>query len=123
MAVARQEHGVTLELGPYQVARLARYLAMYRAYAWREMPPSPERNQVLRLAQGVQGRVVARREETQGVLRLEMNEEEQQAMRRVLVTLTQVMQAAFPSPERQQTLSELAAFGALLARRGCPART
>jgi hypothetical protein len=109
---------MTLELGPYQAMQLARYLEEYRAYAWRELAPSPERNQALRVAQSIQGRVAAWRGETQRTLLLEMSEEEQQTTRQVLVTLTRVAQLAFPSPQRQHTLSELAAFRLLLARCG-----
>ena len=109
---------MTLALGPYQAVRLARYLAAYRAYAWREVPPSPQRNQALRAAQGMQGRVVAWRGEEQQTLLLSLSEEEKQVMSLVLATLTQAPQVAFPPPERAYALNEIAAFRLLLAQRG-----
>ncbi len=107
---------MTLALGSYQAARLARYLAAYRAYAWRKVPPSPQRNQALRAAQGMQGRVVAWRGEEHKTLLLSLSEREKQAMSLVLTTLTQAPQIAFSPVERAYALNEIAAFRLLLAQ-------
>ncbi len=111
------EREVTLTLGPYQATRLARFVAVYRAYAWREVPPSPQRNQTLRAAQAVQGRVVAWRAEEQKTLLLCLNEREKQALELVLAALIQASQIVFPAPEREHALNELTAFRLLLAQR------
>lgn len=44
-----------LALDPSQADQLSRWCARYRSYAWHHLEPTPERNQVMKVAQAVRG--------------------------------------------------------------------
>jgi hypothetical protein len=107
----------TLTLSASQVAQLVECCAAYRAYAWRELPPSAERNQTMKAVQAVQGRLSAWRDAvaTEPLL-LSLQEEEKQALRQMTLLLMQVAGAQAPSGKRTQMLGELASLRQALER-------
>jgi hypothetical protein len=107
----------TLALSASQAAQLAECCAAYRAYAWRELPPSAERNQTMKAVQAVQGRLSAwRAAVATEPLRLAVSEEEKQALRQMTLLLMQVAGAQAPSEKRTQMLGELAGLRQVLER-------
>jgi hypothetical protein len=112
---------LTLSLSAAQAAQLCSYCAAYRAHAWRELAPTAERNQTMRAAQAVQGRLAAwsieRRTEP---LLLSVTGEEQQALRHVVGVLMQVSGPGMSSEARVQALGELAICLQLLGRTARP---
>ena len=108
--------GYTLTLSQSQVEQLAQACAAYRSYAWQMLVPTQERNQTMREAQALQGRLAELRalDAEQCVLRL--SGEQRQALRVVLTTLIQVYGAEPAIPERIQGLGALAALRAALER-------
>ena len=108
----------TWALSTAQAMHLANACATYRAYAWHSVPPSPERNQTMKMAQAVQGRLLEAQAagKNEGVW-LTMSEEEWQAMRQVVSTLIQRMGTQPSSEPRNRLLGELAGLRLLLERR------
>jgi hypothetical protein len=106
---------LTLSLSAAQVAQLCGYCAAYRVYAWRELAPTAERNQVMRVAQAVQGKLAAWSIErgTEPLL-LAVTGEERQALRHIVCVLMQVHGTDLSSKERAQVLGELASYFKLL---------
>jgi len=111
---------LTLHLDASQAAQLAGACAAYRAFAWQHVPPSPERNQLLKAAQAVQGRLCALPARSGHLLQLMMSEEERQALRRIILTLMHLQGAAAPREERIHTLGNLASLRMLIERIGRP---
>jgi hypothetical protein len=112
---------LTLSLSAAQAAQLCGYCAAYRAHAWRELSPTSERNQTMRAAQAIQGKLSAwsieRRTEP---LLLSVTTEEQQALRHVVCVLIHVHGMDLPSEARAQVLGALAASFKMLGRTARP---
>lgn len=108
--------GHMLSLSQPQAEQLAHACAAYRSYAWQMLAPTPERNQTMRVAQAMQGRLAEMRTLGAEQCVLRISEEERQALRTVISTLIQVYGAEPPTPERTQLLGVLAALRALLER-------
>jgi hypothetical protein len=113
---------ITLRLTLAQRTRLGEACAAYRSYAWQALPPTPERNQTLKGVQAVQGRLAAMQDQTQEAAEMHMDEQEREALRRMLRALMQAWGADVPSPQRTQRLAELAQVRLLIERRGRQAR-
>ena len=109
---------LTLHLNASQAAQLAGACAAYRAFAWQQMPPSPERTQLRKAAQAVQGRISALPARNSDALRLTMSEEERQALRQIIRALMYLQGAAAPCEERIHTLGNLAGLRMLIERAG-----
>ena len=102
---------LTLSLSAAQAAQLSGYCAAYRAHAWRELAPTAERNQVMKVAQAVQGRLAAwSTEKRTEPLLLAVTGEEKQALRHIVCVLMQAHGTDLPSEERAQVLGELASY-------------
>ncbi len=109
---------LTLHLNASQAAQLAGACAAYRAFAWQQLPPSPERNQLLKAAQAVQGRISAPPARNSDMLLLMISEEERQALRQIIRALMYLQGAAAPCEERIHTLGNLAGLRMLIERAG-----
>ncbi len=105
---------LTLSLGQAQTEQLADICAAYRAYAWRMLEPTTERNQTMRAIQAVQGRLSQARAEGSETLDLTLCAEEKQALRHVMCVLMQARGAEPASEERNQALGELAVLRVVL---------
>lgn len=105
-----------IHLPRQQAEQLAAYCPLYRAYIWRTIPPSPERNQILRAIQTHQGRLVAFKEQEEAEILLQMTTEESCALRQMLTTLLALYGAEPPSHQRTHALEELAILRALVER-------
>lgn len=111
---------LTLHLNASQAAQLAGTCAAYRAFAWQHLPPSPARNQLLKAAQAVQGRISALPARQSDALQLTISEEERQALRQIIRALMYLQGAAVPCEERVHTLGNLASLRRLIERAGRP---
>ncbi len=103
----------TLILSQSQAEQLFHVCAAYRSYAWQTLPPTPERNHLMRAAQAVQGRLAETRACCAESLLFALTEEERQALRVVMRTLMQVYGAETPAVGRNRLLGELAALRVL----------
>ena len=108
--------GHMLSLSQSQTEQLAHACAAYRSYAWQMLAPTPERNQTMRVAQAMQGRLAEMRALGAEQCVLCISGEERQALRTVVSTLIQIYGGEPPTPERIQLLGALAALRALLER-------
>jgi hypothetical protein len=105
-----------LQLGRQQADQFVAQCAAYRRHAWRCLPPSPERNQTLRAAQAVEGRLSSLRTQGEETIVLSITQEEGYALRQMMTALLQVYGAEPPSERRTQALGDLAALRVLLER-------
>jgi hypothetical protein len=101
-------------LSQQQVSQLLASCTLYRSHIWRTLPPSPERNQVLRLIQSVQGRLMAGQEQTRGEFTLVINQEEGRALRQMLTTVLAIYGQEPASQQRTQRLGDVAGLRLLL---------
>jgi hypothetical protein len=103
-----------LRLSQQQVSQLLASCTSYRSHIWRTIPPSPERNQVLRVIQSLQGRLVAGQEQAVGELSLVISQEEGRALRQMLTTMLTLYGQESASHQRTQRLGEVASLRLLL---------
>lgn len=103
-----------LRLNQQQVSQLLTFCALYRSHIWRTVQPSPERNQVLRVVQSLQGRLLAGQEQTGGELSLVLNQEEGRTLRQMLTTMLTLYGQEPSSQQRTQRLGEVAGLRLLL---------
>jgi hypothetical protein len=99
-----------------QVAQLIGYCTVYRAYLWQSCQPTPERNQVLRNTQALQGKLEKAQEQAATEIALSFTGEERQTIRQLLSSLIQYYANSRPSEARTQQLAELSSFRATLER-------
>lgn len=99
-----------------QADQLCRWCASYRAYAWQHLEPTPERNQTMKVAQAVQGRLTALQTGDAEALCLVVSEDEKQVLRQLISTLMQLSGAETASEERNRALGELASLRTLIER-------
>jgi hypothetical protein len=105
-----------LLLNPTQAAQLSQVCVAYRSYAWQALSPSAERNQTMRAAQAIQGRVSELRAAGKEPLSFAMTEEERQAVRSMVSTLMQAYAAEPATVERNRLLGNLVLVRTLLER-------
>lgn len=105
-----------LRLSREQAEQLATYCSLYRAYMWRTMSPSPERNQTLRAIQSLQGRLMACKGQERERVTVLVTTEEGNGLRQMLTKLLELYRTELPSSERTQVLGELAALRGLVER-------
>lgn len=99
-----------LSLDPSQADQLSWWCARYRSYAWQHLEPTPERNQVMKVAQAVQGRISALRSGGAEARWLMISADEKQALRHLISTLIQASGAEAASEDRNRVLGELASL-------------
>lgn len=110
-----QTHPV-LRLKRQQFTQLATYCTAYRAYLWRCLLPSPQRNQALRSIQRLQARLDQMREQEQAEFVCFLNAEEGTTLKQLCLVLMQQYGGASPSDQRNQALGELASLRVLIER-------
>jgi hypothetical protein len=103
-----------LRLSQQQVSQLLASCTLYRSHIWRTLPPSPERNQLLRMIQSVQGRLLAGQEQAIGEFTLVINQEEGRALRQMLTTALALYGQEPPSQQRTQCLGDVAGLRLML---------
>jgi hypothetical protein len=99
-----------------QLAHLLTFCGNYRASLWQVVPPSPERNQTLRVIQVLLGRMERTRELGLAEVDLCLNAEESQVVRQLLWALMQQCRAEEPGEARNQRLAELVMLRLLVER-------
>lgn len=103
-----------LRLSQQQVSQLMASCTLYRSHIWRTIPPSPERNQLLRVIQSIQGRLMACQEQIVGECALAINQEEGRALRQMLTAALALYGQEPASLQRTQRLGEVAGLRLLL---------
>ena len=96
-----------------QAQRLQGYLYTYRHYAFTSLLPSPERNMILRVLQGLRGKLIEAMEQaipTPARLSLLLSKEERITLRSAVTELVSLYNRQAESAERIATLSDLAAL-------------
>ncbi len=96
-----------LRLTQQQLAQLIAHCAVYRSYLWQHVMPTPERNQVLREIQALQGRFEKSYEQGQAEIDLPLIEGEKGTIKQMFTGVTQFYGAAPSSEQRTQQLTEL----------------
>ncbi|HEU5377433.1 MAG TPA: hypothetical protein VFV38_18580 [Ktedonobacteraceae bacterium] len=105
-----------LRLNPAQVTQLIGYCTAYRSFLWQHAMPTPERNQMIRSLQALQGRLERAQEQGQVEITLPITAEEKHTLQQLLSGLIQMYGSAFPSEQRNQALGEIAAWRLALQR-------
>jgi hypothetical protein len=105
-----------LHLNPSQIAQLIGFCTAYRSSLWRSVMPTPERNQVIRCVQALQGRLEKAQEQGQTNVVLTLSGEERMALQQLLLVLMQQCSQEPPSAERTQKLGELGSLRVLVER-------
>lgn len=103
-----------LRLSQQQVSQLLASCTLYRAHIWRTVPPTPERNQLLRVIQSLQGRLMVGQEQMVGEFSLVITPEEGRALRQMLTTVLSLYGQEPASQQRTQRLGEVAGLRLLL---------
>lgn len=114
--------GRILTLSRAQAEQLIQACAAFRSHAWHTLPPSPERNQAMRAAQAVQGRLAEQRAGADPLC-FALTEKERQALRVVMLILIQAYGTHTPSEDRDRVLGKLYALRVMIERRGHQATT
>jgi hypothetical protein len=101
------ETAPVLRLNPAHVAQLIGYCTAYRSYLWQSTMPTPERNQMIRGLQMLQGRLEKAQEQVQAGINLPVTTEEKHTLTQLLGGLVQCCCNAPPSEQRNQALGEI----------------
>lgn len=101
------ETAPVLRLNPAQAAQLIGYCTEYRSSLWQSAMPTPERNQMIRSLQALQGRLEKAQEQAQAGITLPVTAEEKRTLQQLFSGLVQCYGHALPSEQRNQALAEL----------------
>jgi hypothetical protein len=93
-----------------QAARLQAYMKIYRQHAFDTRLPTTERNNLLRLTQSVQGKLIQLQSLRDESLPLVLTQEEKTALKTVITELLNLYAQQPSSKERIKTLGDLAAL-------------
>ncbi|HEU5378685.1 MAG TPA: hypothetical protein VFV38_24960 [Ktedonobacteraceae bacterium] len=105
-----------LRLSLAQVTQLIGYCTAYRSFLWQSAMPTPERNQMIRSLQALQGRLEQAQEQGQVEIALSITAEEKHTLQQLLSGLIQMYGSAFPSEQRNQALAGVTAWRLALQR-------
>ncbi|HEU5383352.1 MAG TPA: hypothetical protein VFV38_48750 [Ktedonobacteraceae bacterium] len=105
-----------LRLNLVQVAQLVGYCTEYRSFLWQHAMPTPERNQMIRSLQALQGRLEKAQEQGQAEIALPITAEEKHTLQQLLSGLIQVYGRACSSEQRNQALAAITAWRLALQR-------
>jgi hypothetical protein len=108
----------TLRLHALQVAQLTRYCTLYRSYLWQCVLPTPERNQMVRRLQVIQGRLEKVQEQGATEINLPLTAEEKATLQQLFRGLTQCTASEPPSEQRTRKLTELTTLRMHIERLG-----
>lgn len=101
------ETSPVLCLNPAQVVQLVGYCTAYRSYLWQSSLPTPERNQMIRNVQALQGKLEKAQEQAQAGIILSVTTEEKHTLKQLLSGLIQLYGNTPPSEQRNQALGEV----------------
>lgn len=96
-----------LRLHTEQLAQLIGYCTEYRSSLWQYAMPTPERNQMIRSLQALQGRLEKAQEQAQAGIVLLVTTEEKYTLKQLFRGLIQYYSSARPSEQRSRALGEL----------------
>ena len=99
-----------------QSQRLVRYIQTYRRYAWEYQPPSRERNELMRLLQTIQGKLMSSIDLRNEYIWLPLAVEETAALQAMVSDLFVLYGMEPASDERNQTIADLALLKTSLKR-------
>lgn len=105
-----------LRLGSHHLAQLSATCTVYRSYVWQHVMPSPERNQVVRHVQALQGRLKKALTQEPAETALSLTEEEVCTLKHLFFGVTQYYAATPASERRIQQLAEVTALRVLVER-------
>ncbi|HEU5377871.1 MAG TPA: hypothetical protein VFV38_20800 [Ktedonobacteraceae bacterium] len=105
-----------LRLNQQQVTQLMTHLVAYRSYLWQAVLPTPERNQMIRTIQALQGRLEPLQAQGQVQGAITVSREEGSTLKQVLGELMKHYGAAASPARPNQTLSEIAGLHLLVER-------
>lgn len=91
-----------------QASRLQAYLQIYRRMTFASLLPSIERNQTLRLLQGMQGKLIGIVDQKTASLQLILTIEEMTTLKIIIRELLTLYATQPGGPERNATLADLA---------------
>jgi hypothetical protein len=105
-----------LRLNGQHVTQLMTHLASYRSYLWQAVLPTPERNQMIRTIQAVQGRLEPLQASGQEYVALVLSKEEGATLKHILGELMRYYAASAARDRENPALSELAGLHLLVER-------
>ncbi|GHO60383.1 hypothetical protein KSB_88580 [Ktedonobacter robiniae] len=103
-------------LGREQAERLLRYMQDFRRSVLTSMPPTHERNTMLRLVQALQGRLLAQIDLGQAQIRLVLDTEEVSALIAMTKSLLVLSEEKPDTVDRAKTITDLGTLYAYLKR-------
>ena len=106
----------SFDLTQEQVQRLIAYIQVYRRFAWEWKAPTVQRNDLMRVLQGIQGTLMSGIAQPPAVVALPFTGEETTAIQQMAKELLAMYGLEPASEERNRTLADLATLRAYLAR-------
>jgi hypothetical protein len=94
-------------LNSSQVTQLIAFCAVYRAHLWQQFQPTPERNQLIRAIQALEGRLEKAQDEATSHKVLSLSVGEKNALQQQLIELLRLYGKEPESIERNQRLAEI----------------
>ena len=105
-----------LRMNQQQTTQLMTHLTAYRSYLWQTMLPTPERNQLIRSIQALQGRLEPLQVQRQEQVMIALSKEERSTLKQVLGELMKLYGTAAAPARPNPTLSEVAGLYLLVER-------
>lgn len=105
-----------LRMNHQQATQLMTHLTAYRSYLWQAMLPTPERNQLIRSIQALQGRLELLQAQGQEQVAISLGKEERLTLRQTLGELMKLYGATAVPTRPNLTLSEVAGLHLLVER-------
>lgn len=105
-----------LRMNQQQATQLLTHLTAYRSYLWQTMLPTPERNQLIRSIQALQGRLEPLQAQRQEQVTIALSKEERSTLKQVLGELMKLYGTAAAPDRPNRTLSEVAGLNLLVER-------
>jgi len=110
-----REAVAVLRLNRQHITHLLTHLVAYRSYLWKQVLPTPERNQIIRTIQVFQGRLEPLQASGQEQGTLPLSKEEGSMLKHLLTALLKHYAAASPA-RSTQALSDIAGLHVLVER-------
>ncbi len=105
-----------LRLSQQHIRQLMTHLTSYRSYLWQVVLPTPERNQMIRTIQAVQGRLESLQASEQEYVTLALSKEEGATLKHILGELMRYYGATAARDRENPALSEIAGLHLLVER-------
>lgn len=110
------ETASVLRMNQQQATQLMAYLTAYRSYLWQAILPTPERNQLIRSIQALQGRLEPWLVRGQEQVAIALKKDERSILKQVLGELMKLYGAAATPDRLNAALSEVAGLHLLVER-------